>query len=109
MKNTVSGQTVTCQAVPEIRFDHMTDRALIDEESTQQLRSLSARWARGASCGRPAVHPTTARARRRQDLLQRSWRAMAELRTNLFPFPLIRRADGSSRANLTPSACISIY
>lgn len=98
-------------AIPEIRYDHMTDRALLDPESTVALHTLSARWHAKAS-QRPqvasAVHPLTQSARRRQDALQRAWRAMAGIRTNL-PFPLIRRADGSSRSAITPHACINVY
>ncbi len=87
--------------INEIRYDHMTDRALIDEESTVALRTMSARWAH-------KLHPTVARAKRRQALLQRSWTAMAALKDNL-PFPLIRRSSKCTTFAITPMACINLY
>jgi hypothetical protein len=86
--------------INEIRYDFMTDRALLDDESTIALRTLSASWAH-------KVHPVVARAKRRQALLQRSWRAMAELRTNI-PFPLVRRASKVTTFGIAPLACINI-
>jgi hypothetical protein len=86
----------------EIRYDHMTDRALIDEESTIALRTLSARWAK------PQLHKTVVRAKTRQALLQRSWRAMAELRTNM-PIPLIRRASKCTTFAITPLTIVNIH
>jgi hypothetical protein len=87
--------------IAEIRYDHMTDRALIDEESTVALRTLSAGWAN-------KLHPTVARAKRRQALLQRSWRAMAELRTNM-PIPLIRRASKCTSFAIAPLTIVNVY
>jgi hypothetical protein len=52
--------------IPEIRFDHMTDRALLDCESTAALHALSCEWARGHSG--------------RATMIRRGWRAMAALR-----------------------------
>ncbi len=92
--------------VPEIRYDHMTDRALLDEESTAALRALSARWAA------PKVHPVAQRAQRRAVALRRAWTAMAQLRAVEplhTPFPLIRRASGVTRFALAPLACINIH
>jgi hypothetical protein len=91
--------------VPEIRYDAMTDSALLDPESAYALRGLAAGWVRRAA----SVHPIAARAKRRSANLQRAWRAMAAARASEAPFLLIRRSSGCTTYGITPSACITVH
>ena len=104
--------------VEEIRYDLEADVAHLDLDTQQALIELAQVWgrrndalrrerlARGAQrlTKRPTLHPTTRRALRRQDALQRAWRAMAELRREQ-PFELTRRVP----TPIYPSACITIH
>jgi hypothetical protein len=83
--------------IPEIRFDHMTDRALLDPESTAGLHALSARWAERSRRAADEFRPL-------RPSVQAAWEAMARLRARaLFeprdwsfdllataPFPLVQ-------------------